>query len=254
MTHVTKGMFATMMLALAAEAGPAAAQPRSLDGAADTTYRALFLQAAPGRLTELIELYRDRIATLVAAGESPPVFMRHSQGDHWDLMLLFPISSLEYYFSDERQARLGPTEPSFTERLRPLVAWQEELFVLGPPADSVSARDQTAGLYHVEIFRALPGRYHELVEQRQMENGYYHGTERDGNLVFTRLAGGPWDVFTVGFYRDLEHFAASPDLPDDVFEEAAQVAGFQSRGSIGTYLRQLISRHQDTLASKVPLR
>lgn len=254
MKHATGGLFAAVLLALATGAGPAAAHQRSLDGGADTTYRALFLQAAPGRLSDLIELYRDRIAALTAAGETPPVFMRHSQGDHWDLMLLFPISSLEYYFSDERQARLGPTEPSFTDRLRPLVAWQEELFVAGPPADSVTARNQSAGLYHVEIFRAVPGRYHDLVEQRQMENTYYHRTDRDGNLIFTRMAGGPWDAFTLGFYRDLEHFAAPPDLPDEMLEEAARAAGFQSRGSIGNYLRELISRHQDTLASKVPLR
>ncbi len=148
-------------------------------------YRAHFLRAAPGHLTELIELYRRRIEVLTAAGEAPPVFMRHSQGDQWDLMVLSPIGSLEEYFSEAQAEQLD--RAGFEARVRAITAWQEELFVAGPPADTLAARNAEAGFYHVEVFRALPGKYDELVRQREMENLYYHATERDGNLIFTRL-------------------------------------------------------------------
>lgn len=213
------------------------------------TYRAHFLRAAPGHLMELIELYQDRIEFLEAAGEAPPVFMRHSQGDQWDLMVLSPIGSLEEYFSEARAERLD--RAGFEARLRDITAWQEELFVAGPPADTLAARNAGAGFYHVEVFRALPGKYHELVRQREMENSYYHATERDGNLIFTRLAGSAWDCFTIGFYRDIAHFVEMPDLPPETFEQAAVDAGFESRGTIGTYLRTLIDEHHDTLATRV---
>ena len=214
-------------------------------------YRAHFLRAAPGHLTELIELFRGRIEVLTAAGEAPPVFMRHSQGDQWDLMVLSPIGSLEEYFSEARAERLD--RAGFEARVRAITAWQEELFVAGPPADTLAARNAEAGFYHVEVFRALPGKYDELVRQREMENLYYHATERDGNLIFTRLAGSAWDCFTIGFYRDIEHFVETPDLPPEIFEQAAVDAGFESRGSIGTYLRSLIDEHHDTLAGRVEM-
>jgi len=215
------------------------------------TYRAHFLRAAPGHLTELIELYRDRIEVLVAAGEAPPVFMRHSQGDQWDLMVLSPIGSLTEYFSEARAERIDQT--GFEARLRVITAWQEELFVAGPPADTLAARNTEAGFYHVEVFRAVPGKYDELVRQREMENLYYHATERDGNLIFTRLAGSAWDCFTIGFYQNIEHFVATPDLLPEAFEQAAIDAGFESRGTIGAYLRTLIDEHHDTLANRVEL-
>jgi hypothetical protein len=175
--------------------------------------------------------------------------MRHSQGDQWDLMVLSPIGSLADYFSETKvEGRLG-----FESSLRAITAWQEELFVVGPPADTLAARNDGAGFYHVEVFRAFPGKYDELVQQREMENLYYHATERDGNLIFTRLAGASWDTFTIGFYRDIQHFVETPDLPPETFEQAAVDAGFESRGSIGTYLRTLIDEHHDTLAGRVEL-
>ena len=49
------------------------------------------LRAAPGKLLSLIELYKNRMDFYEAAGDEKPVMMRHSQGDQWDLLLLFPI-------------------------------------------------------------------------------------------------------------------------------------------------------------------
>ncbi|MFI5105539.1 MAG: hypothetical protein ACHP79_11500, partial [Terriglobales bacterium] len=63
--------------------------------AADTTYlyKVSLVQAAPGKLPELIDLYKARAAAVQAAGDEAPLWMRHSQGDHWDLMILSPMGS-----------------------------------------------------------------------------------------------------------------------------------------------------------------
>ena len=227
--------------------------------AADSAvYRTVLLRAAPGSLDALLELYVNRRAVYEQAGLEQPVLMRHSQGDQWDLMALFPIGSMSEYFGDDRAARLdragqagGLSENAFQDSIRNLVAFREELFVEGPSVSVLREQAEGAGLYHIEMFVAVAGRYEDLVEQRRMENAYYHATNRDGNLIFVRLAGARWDVFTVGFYDDIQQFAADPDLPRDVLEKAAVDAGFESRSTIGTYLRELMHHHNDTLAGPV---
>ncbi|MFQ5571000.1 MAG: hypothetical protein ACE5G0_15075, partial [Rhodothermales bacterium] len=58
-------------------------------------------------------------------------------------------------------------------------------------------------------------------------------------------------VFTLGFYRDIKHFAESADIPLEQEEAAARAAGFDSVYAISPYLRSLIQRHHDTLAVAV---
>lgn len=225
----------------------------------DTVYRTVLLRAAPGALDALLDLYVSRLSVYEQAGIQQPVLMRHSQGDQWDLLALFPIGSMSDYFAKDRALRLdragrmaGLSEEAFQDSLRNLVAFREEVFVEGPPLDVLREHAADAGLYHIEMFVAVAGRYEDLVEQRRMENAYYHATNRQGNLIFVRLAGAQWDVFTVGFYEDMQEFAADPDLPRDALEQAAVDAGFKSRSTIGTYLRELMHHHNDTLA--VPVR
>ncbi len=226
---------------------------------ADSVYRIVLLRAAPGSLDALLDLYVSRRPVYDQARVEQPVLMRHSQGDQWDLMAVFPIGNLSDYFGPDRVARMdraggsaGLSESAFQDSVRSLVAFREDVFVAGPSVQVLRAQAADAGLYHIEMFVAVAGRYDDLVEQRQMENGYYHATNRDGNLIFIRLAGARWDVITVGFYDDMQQFAADPDLPRDVLEKAAIDAGFESRSTIGTYLRELIHHHNDTLA--VPVR
>lgn len=257
MFRAFSGASSVLLLGLCLVPSPASANPASL--AADTVYRTVLLRAAPGSLDALLELYRARRSVYTDAGLEQPVLMRHSQGDQWDLMLLFPIAGLAEYFGDDRAVRLnaagtaaGLSEVGFQDSVRALAVFREEVFVSGPPLSVLRDREVDAGLFHIEMFVAVPGKYDELVTQRHMENAYYHATGRAGNLVFERLAGARWDVFTIGFYDDMQHFAADPDLPREVLEQAAIDAGFESRSTIGTYLRELMHRHNDTLAVPVP--
>jgi hypothetical protein len=214
-------------------------------------YRASLVQASPGRLLELIELHKSLRAAIAEGGDEAPFWMRHSQGDRWDLLLLFPIGSYSDYYSAQRVARrekAARSSQSLLEKIRDSTAWQEDVFVTGPALAEVRSRFAGAGFFHVEMFHALPGKRSDLSREREMENAYLKALGRPQNLVFVRDQGAAWDLFTIGFYRDLKHYAESADLPEASQEAAAKAAGFESASRIGPYLRALIASHHDTLA------
>lgn len=218
------------------------------------TYRTLLLRAAPGHLQEVLDAITARLPAYDAAGEERPLVMRHSQGDHWDLLLLFPLRGLEDWFGarPERWRRADEvSEAAFEQGLEPWIAWREEVFVEGPHVSVLRARDDGAGYYHIEMFVGLAGKRAELLHQRRIENDFLEAIGRRANLIFTRLSGAAWDIYTIGFYRDLQHYAEPNPMGAEAQEAAAIAAGFTSRGAIGTYLRALIDSHHDTLATRV---
>lgn len=246
---------ATIALLLIMSAGGAAAAP-----AQSTLYRAEFVQAAPGRLLDLIDLYQGRRPAYDAAAEPRPLMLRHSQGDRWDLLLLVPLGDVTYFSADRaaRRERVwsgsGMARAEFDRKLRELVAWREELYVQGPPLEEVNRAFAAAGFAHIEIFQALPGAYDALRRERDMEDAFNQAADRSRLLVFTRdpdLGGAPWDLFTIDLYRDLGHYAQSSTLPAATADSAARAAGFSGQADIGPTLRRYIARHHDTLAGIV---
>lgn len=180
--------------------------------------------------------------------------MRHSQGDKWDLLLLYPMGSWSEYYAPDRaakRARWRDASRASLEKIRAATAWQEDVFVRGPNLPEVRGRLGGAGFFHVEMFVALPGRDADLYRQREMENAYDRALDLPQNLIFVRDAGAAWDLFTVGAYRDLKHYAEGSAIAEDAQESAAKAAGFESAKAIGPYLRTLIREHHDTLATAV---
>jgi hypothetical protein len=223
---------------------PAASPPAHL-------YRATLVQAAPGKLLEVVDFYKAGWPGTSGSGDEPPIAMRHSQGDRWDLLLLFPMGSWrDYYAADRIARRQGARDAAKADlaRLAADVAWTEDVFVFGPPLEQVRARLGPAGFFHVEMFEALPGAQARLHRQREMENAYLKALNLPENLIFVRDSGAAWDLFTIGAFRDLKHYAESADVPEAKQEEAAKAAGFDGAKAIGPYLRTLISSHHDTLA------
>ncbi|MGH7596933.1 MAG: hypothetical protein ACREOI_11315 [bacterium] len=225
---------------------------------ADYLYKAMFVRAAPGKLLDLIALYKERMPVYDAAGDLRPFWMRHSQGDQWDLMFLFPMESYSEYFKPDRIAKrkqaaekAGLPQDQFAKKFYELAAWHEEIFVDGPLLAQVQKTFTGAGFFHVEIFLALPGKQTDLYREREMENAFLKALARPENLIFTHDQGAAWDLFTIGCYRDLKHYAESADIPDEKEEEAARAAGFEGADKIGPYLRTLIQLHHDTLAIAV---
>ena len=219
----------------------------------DYLYNTRLIRATPGELAELIELLKARSVYHQASGDEPPFMMRHSQGDQWDLLLIYPIGDYATYYSPARiaQRARAASKIGHPDDLLPFIAWQEETFFHGPPLDVMQSRMEGAGFFHVEMFTALPDRREELLEQRKMENVYLAELARPQNAIFTRSQGGAWDYYTLGFYRDIKHFAESADIPAEEEEAAALAAGFEGANKIGTYLRSLIAYHHDTLATAV---
>ena len=222
-------------------------------------YRTTLIQAAPGRLLELVDVVKARVAVMESAGESHPYLLRHSQGDHWDLMLLEPIGeSLGGWYSADRIARRaraassgGMPDEEYTRRLRELSAWSEDEIVRGPAVDRVAGAFKDNTFAHVEMFIALAGHHDELLKERAMENAFALAIGRPENLIFVRVSGAAWDSFTIGNYRDMVQYATSAVVPPEKEDAAAKAAGFTSRAAIGPYLRSLISSHHDNLLGVV---
>ena len=252
-------MFVSTLAALAAigTAGWSGATEPSLQEG-QYLYRVLTVRAAPGRLLDLIDLYEEWEEIMEAAGDDEMFWMRHSQGDQWDLMIMFPMGSFEDYYSSARimartqgRGASGRSGSEIQKAIDDASSWREELFARGPGLDVLRDRFDGAGLFHIEMFVALHDKRDELLEQRNMENAYYRALDRDQNLIFVREAGAAWDLFTLGFYRDIQDFAKAGDLPAEDEDRAAREAGFEAANRIGTYLRSLMLRHNDTLAGPV---
>jgi hypothetical protein len=248
-------VFLAVLILLLAGAGAVtapvgAASPAA--GAKETyLYRVELVQAAPGKLIELIELYKARATLLEAGGDVAPFWMRHSQGDRWDLLLLYPMGSYAEYYGAERAAKRAKAEaaaPELAGQIRQNIAWQEDVFVHGPAFEALKAAFAGAAFFHVEMMYALPGKSAELYKEREMESAYQRELHRPELFLFVRDQGAAWDILSIDFYRDLKHYAENGDIPAEKQEAAARATGFRSAGEIGPNLRTLIAYHHDTLA------
>jgi hypothetical protein len=234
-------------LTTSVDAAPKPSEPTYL-------YKATFVRGAPGRLLDLIDLFKNRMEVYDAAGDTRPFWWRHTQGDQWDLMMLFPMGSFTEYYSPERvkQRQKAADNSSisrreFDKKFKACTAWHEDIFVMGPPLEKVKKEFEGSSYYHIEIFIALPGKHEELYKEREMENAYQMALGRPWNMIFTRDQGAAWDIFTLGCYRNLKHWAESEDIPKEKREAAARAAGFESPAAIGPYMRTLILMHRDTM-------
>lgn len=202
----------------------------SLPLVAQNSYQVTLLRAAPGELGELI----DHVKAQKVQAKNNMIIMRHSQGDHWDLMLLTPYEKPAMYdygkWVDFQHDFLAES----------VIGWNELL-----------KKDSESGLYHVEMFRAAKGLEESLLEQRRMENVWFRKMGKGENVIFTTVFGSDVDNFTVGFYKDMMDFASEPDLSEEEVNEAAKAAGFESSAVVGLYLREFLVGHNDTIATKV---
>jgi hypothetical protein len=241
-----RSMLPVLLLAFAAIPQAASAQEQPPP---TYLYKASLVQAAPGKLLDLIDTYKKVFAEQTkVAGDTTPLWMRHSQGDRWDLLILFPMGSYIDYYKSERVVKRDTVLDPWRERLKTAIAWQEDIFVYGPPLQDLRKAFATAGLFHVEMFQSLPGKHAELQKQREMENAFSRTAKAPENFIFLRDQGAAWDLFTIGCFENLKHYAQAADVPAAEADAAAKSAGFESAAQIGPYLRTLIALHHDTLA------
>lgn len=221
--------------------------------AQDQLYKVTLLRAKPGSLLELIDVIKSDIANHQEYQAGKPYLLRHSQGDHWDLMIIAAIPSLDTYFSKREMAKRANSksiEKPYGNDYFNLVSFQEEAIVAGPIASRFKSAMEDFNLFHIEIFSALPGKQAELMKQRQDENKFYALINHRPNFIFSRVFGPSWDIFTLGWYEDMHDFAG-PEISFETEDQAAKTAGFEGVNYIGSYLRSLLLEHHDTLAGKV---
>ena len=131
--------------------------------------------------------------------------MRHSQGDHWDLCIIYPSGSFTEYYSRERVAKRqaagdasGVPNAEFARRFYSMISWHEDLYAAGPPLEVFREHVKGMGLAHFEMLLALAGKRDELIKERQMENVFNRERGRGGTLIFVHDQGAAWDVITLG--------------------------------------------------------
>jgi hypothetical protein len=214
-------------------------------------YKTKLVQAAPGKLLDVLDLLKASQAEFKNAGDEQPILMRHSQGDHWDILVLIPMKSYADYYSAERIAKRTQTFRDIESKLEGLIAWQEDVFVYGPAVADLRKAFDSSAFFHVEMFDSLAGKEADLFKEREMENAYLKTLKRPENFIFVRDQGAAWDMFTIGAYRDLKHYAESAGISEADQDAAAKAAGFVAANRIGPYLRTLIRSHHDTLAVSV---
>jgi len=244
--------FAALAALAAATASEASGPPASTEPA--YLYKTTFIRAAPGKLLELIALYKERLDVIEKGGDARPFWWRHTQGDQWDLMLLTPMASYAEYYAKGRIARRtkaaeasGQSADAFSRKLDDCSSWKEDVYVMGPPLEFVEQQFEGTAYYHIEIMVSLPGKQEELYKEREMENVYGQAGGRPYNMIFVRESGASWDIYTLGCYRDLQHWAAPSPLTREEREAAAKKAGFAGADAIGPYMRTLIDFHRDTM-------
>ncbi len=220
-------------------------------------YRVTTVRATPGTLAELL----DGIKVVMASayyentGQPTPLVMRHSQGDQWDLLFITPMNSWVAFYDDaaiEKRTNAGLEITQKLHGLSSLLAFSEDHFAFGPSFEIIEKAYNENSFFHIEMFEAAAGKSAELMQQRRMENAYLKSTEQTENMIFYRAAGSNVDVFTIGFHKSLQTFAAPANVTDAEKEAAAKSAGFKGLADISYYLRSLISGHHDTLAVKAP--
>lgn len=249
-----------LLLVLLAGDSVSAQSPGQPAGQAGMLYRFSLLQAAPGRLPELLALYQQQAAAIVAGGDELPVLVRHSQGDRWDLLLLWPIGTYSDYYSRDRIERReraasasGLPTAAFSKKFYELVAWHEDIWTQGPPLPELRAYVSGATLAHLEIMQALAGKREELFRERERESAFNVERGRPRMLIFTQEQGASWDVITLDVWRDWRQYGELSMVSAEVSNAAARKAGFENADAVGVYMRSLIATHHDTLGPLVPL-
>jgi len=246
MTAKTVLRGAAFMILLFAPIATSAQQQRYL-------YRTELIQATPGKMVELIDLYKQKFTLDQQVGDEPALWMRHSQGDRWDLMRLVPMQNYSTYYG---AARIEVRDhimraAGLLLKIHDDIAWEEDVFVYGPPIEALRKAFAEGAFFHVEMFQSLPDKRAELYHEREMENAYSAALGQPTNFIFVRDQGAAWDIFTIGVYRNLKHYAESSDVTPEAQAAAAKSAGFESAADIGPYMRKFIRLHHDTLAVAV---
>lgn len=144
---------------------PLKAEP--LEG--DYLYKVTTVRAATGKLEDLLNWVAEMKASdyFDEIGAPAPFVMRHSQGDQWDLLKIEPMGSWRAYHSKSNEKRRAKAAATYGENLAAgsaFVAFAEDHFAYGPPIEEIETAFDKNSFFHIEMFKAAPGKMDELTK------------------------------------------------------------------------------------------
>jgi len=227
-------------------------QPASQPAPAHELYRIIFFKAAPGKLPDLIDAYKN--APVPDNMTPKPMVFRHQSGDDWDLMVVYPLGAKA---SMDANAPAPPEAMrKFKERVMGDYAWHADTYASGPPLDvvqralavpqSAAQAGNSGGLYLVEADVALAGHHEALGKFLDRDMA---ATRARGSVKFEHVQGEAWDFLVIFRYASWQEYAAAES--DPAADDDARKQGFADASAIGLEFRTHISAHHDTFASRV---
>ncbi len=234
MTHTRRGILLVPAFLLTATISIAQqpAQPQSQQPVLEL-YHIHISKAAPGKLTQLIDAYKNGPAPAANEPQFSPIILRHRDGDEWDLIAITPLG---------KQVTLSASAPpqaiqDYYQRLGPLSDWHNDTFVVGPSWAIVQKALVVAKgepVYIVTDYRSLPGHRAEL---RQVLDRNAQDTP-GRNVLFAHVEGASWNFLNVTRYDSWAEMGAPPPQP----------AAGAARQEAGLAMRDHMAVHHDTIA------
>jgi hypothetical protein len=203
---------------------------------ASEIYHVHVVKAAPGKLAQLINEYKN------APGPSPdepqvsPIILRHREGSEWDLIVITPLGKKTTITADP----VPQAVQAYYNRIQPLTDWHGDTFAVGPSWATVKKalvpeKNTQQAVYIVGDYRAVAGHRSQLQQ-------VLAGDGSDANAVlFTHAEGAPWNFLTVTRYDSWAAAGAAPPLAQ----------GAQPAPDAGFALREHLAVHHDTICSYV---
>jgi hypothetical protein len=228
-THFRNGLIlaATLVLGSSISFGQ---QPQA---PANELYHVHIVKAAPGKLPQLIDAYKNGPAPAADEPQVTPIILRHREGSEWDLIVITPLG---------KQTTITASAPpqaiqDYTLRLQPLTDWHADTFTVGPSWAEVQkaivpAKDPQAVVYQVSDYRALAGHRPQL---RQVLDRNVQDTA-GRSVVFAHAEGASWNFLTVTRHDSWAALGAPAPQPQAGAPEA------------GLALREHMAVHHDTIA------
>jgi hypothetical protein len=210
---------------------PVAAQPPAAP--ARELYHIHVVQAAPGKLPELIDTYLKGPGPRPGDPQVDPLILRHREGAEWDVVVITPVGA-DYSATAEAPP---PEVLKFNETVAGLAAWHSDTIAAGPPWTVVQqalvpTRSAQPAVFVVSDYRSLPGHRPQL--RRTLDQIAAASPGR--SAVFSHVEGAAWNFFTVTRY---DSWAA--------MGESTQ-PGASAQPDLGLDLRQHLAVHHDTVA------
>jgi hypothetical protein len=195
-------------------------------------YHIHVVKAAPGKLTQLIDAYKNAPGPAENEPQFSPIILRHREGAEWDLIVVAPLGKQTTITA----APAPQAIQDYYQRLQPLSDWHSDTFAVGPAWAEVQkalvpAKDATP-VYQVTDYLAVAGQRAQL---RKVLEGDQSTPGR--NILFSHAEGASWNYLTVTRYDSWAALGAP----------AAPAQSGTPQPDPGMAMREYLVAHHDTI-------